>query len=297
MAQWILGTLQAETPVGGDVLAYARGTFGTDDLADIMAAADSADIDSLLDLIFYPDLPLQTHFEKKWGCVEFSPKDQADIIARLSAEHISSTVVCTVPPAKVDIHLPAWIPDVFVQRLNITWQPDVRIRHALERHLPPDRQIITRIHLRNAGRLCGSRTARPHQASLVSTFIEKMPWASADAEPCLLFLLTILAEFPEGQSPYDFLISKKADYFQYLCKAEDFERKRRTANMETLMLQGERAAHGSLDQWRESMRQIDTICRALFGRTRFFGQPRDVYATIEPSDEGWDMDTVFRNLI
>lgn len=297
LAQWILGTLQAETPIGGDVLSYTRATFGTDDLAHIMAAADSADIDSLLDLIYYPDLTLQAHFEKNWGCVEFSPMDRAEIIARLSAESIKSTIVCTIPPAKVDIHLPTWIPDVFVQRLNITWQPNVRIRHSLERHLPPDWQIITRIHLRNAGRLCGIRTARPHQASLVSTFIEKMSWASADVEPCLLFLLTILAEFPEGQTPYDFLISKKAHYFQCLCRAEDFERRRRTANMETLMLQGERAAHGSLDQWRGYMRQIDTICRALFGRTQFFGQPRDVHATIQAGEDGWDMDAVLRNLI
>lgn len=297
LIQWIIDTLQAETPIGGDVLAYVRATFGNDDLAHIMAAADSADIDSLLDLIYYPDLTLQAHFEKNWGCVVYSPMDRAEIIARLSAESIISTIVCSVPPVKIEIPLPTWIFDVFVQRLNITWQPDVRIRHALERHLPPDRQIIIRIHLRNAGRLCEIGTARPHQASLVSTFIEKMPWTSADVESGLLFLLTILAEFPEGQTPYDFLLSKKAHYFQCLCRAEDFERKRRTANMETLMLQGERAAHGSLDQWRGYMRQIDAICQALFGRTQFFGQPRDVHATIEPGDDGWDMDAVFQNLL
>jgi hypothetical protein len=43
--------------------------------------------------------------------------------------------------------------------------------------------------------------------------------------------------------------------------------------MEIMMLQGNRAAHGSISQWRRQMQQVDRICQALFGRTRFFQQP------------------------
>jgi hypothetical protein len=296
LAKWILSILQAETTAGSDVLAYALATFGTDDLSKIVTAAGNADIDSLLDLIFFPDLTIQISFEKKWGAIEFSRIDEAEIITRLSEMSIPSTIICTEYPTSISIHLPFWIPEAFVQRLNITWQPDARIRDTLDRCLSPSRQIITRIHLRNAGRLCQTHTARPHQAGLISAFIEKMPPASDDYEPCLLFLLTILSEFTEGQPPYDFLISKKGHYFQCLYKAEDFERRRRTTNMETLMMQGERAAYGGLEHWRRCMQRIDTICNALFGHTHFFGQPRDVHTVIQPADKGWDMDLILRSL-
>jgi hypothetical protein len=43
--------------------------------------------------------------------------------------------------------------------------------------------------------------------------------------------------------------------------------------MEIMMLQGNRAAHGSISQWRLKMQHIDRICQVVFGRTQFFQQP------------------------
>jgi hypothetical protein len=40
-----------------------------------------------------------------------------------------------------------------------------------------------------------------------------------------------------------------------------------------MMLQGNRAAHGGIAQWRIQMQQVDRICQTLFGRTQFFQQP------------------------
>ena len=62
------------------------------------------------------------------------------------------------------------------------------------------------------------------------------------------------------------------------------------------MLQGARAAHGSVAQWRHQMQLIDNICRALYGRTRYLSQPNNVHVDIRQSDTGWDMDEVLRSL-
>lgn len=297
LAQWIQGILQTTTTADDDVLSYAHATFGTTDLSRIMAEADGTDADSLLDLIFYPDITHQKTYEKNWGTAGFTLDDQKEIITRLTLVPLSTTFAWADPPMSLTMALPSWIPELFVQRLNITWQPAPAIERTLAEQLSAEHRIMTRVHLRNAGRVCGSSSALPHQAGLISTFIEKMPEQSHEYEPCLLFLLSILSAFPEGQTADDFLTGQKRHYFQCLCNAVDFERKRRTANMETLMLQGERAVHGSLDHWRRQMRRIDTICNTLFGRTQFFSQPRDVYATIQPGEDGWDMDAVFRSLI
>jgi hypothetical protein len=61
--------------------------------------------------------------------------------------------------------------------------------------------------------------------------------------------------------------------FKALCQTENFERRRRSSNMEIMILQGARAAHGDAEAWRHGMRMIDMICRDLFGGTRFFQRP------------------------
>jgi hypothetical protein len=274
-----------------DTLAFARATFGPEDLPHILATADSDEVDTLLDLIYYPDADLQHRYEERWGAVAFDRETQHSILVEVNAAPMVGIMRPHEAASAITIPLPHWIAEQFIQRLNITWQPVASIAQRIERCLPSELRIQTRVHLRNAG-----RREPPHQADLLGELIEKTASSDQHDLPCLLFLVSILPEFEPHQSPFDFLISKKEFYFQALCKAEDFERRRQGSNMEILMLQGARAAHGSAAQWRHQMQMIDRICRALFGHTRYLSQPRDVHIDIRRSDAGWDMDDVLRSL-
>jgi hypothetical protein len=285
LARWIRKTLAAGVNAGEEIERYAQTTFGATDLTEILANTESSESDCLLELIFYPDTALCTEYENQWGHARFSDDDQQRILASLSEPAVTSTIQWDRGARRTTIELPASIPVLFVERLNITWRTPLSLVEALERHLPRHRRIRTQVCLRHAP---GAARWHPGQIDLIRTYIEKMPPASREYDTCLEFLLSILSELQPDQNHYEFLIGKKSFYFNALCKAEDFERKRRTTSMEILMLQGDRAAHGSIDQWRRSMRIIDAICNALYGRTRFFREPLNVEHFTDPA--GWGMD-------
>lgn len=281
LAQWLRIQLETELPVGADVHDFMKATFGTLHLEQILANTDDSETDSLLELIFFPDSTFQTLFETRWGHLVFSSDDRQAVIADLSARPLRAALRL---PGRCDLYgcpVPEFALENFVQRLNITWQPQPELNQALQQHLTRDQRTTARVLLRHA-----QIAWHDQQVQLAALFVRHMPAQAPDYPQCLEFLLSIASELGHSQDLYAFLAAKKLFYFQSLCKAEDFERRRSTTNMEILMLQGERAAHGDIDQWRRWMRMIDRVCLALFERTEFFHQPTEHSFDLQPDSAG-----------
>jgi hypothetical protein len=285
LARW-LGSVLAE----GIVLSrttedYMSGTFGCSDLVHILETADSGEIDSLLELLFYPDLEMMDRFESRWGHERFDRQALETVIELAGATPIMATITTPSDGNSIHIELPVFVIEAFIRRLNIAWQPTPDLQTCLDENSRHRCFIRMCVHLRHA-------RVKWHvgQVRLIERFMTKMPETAEDLESDLTFLLDILAEFAPNCDPFEFLVAKKFFYFQSLCKAEDFERKRQASNMEIIMLQGNRAAHGSISQWRLQMQQVDRICQALFGRTQFFQQPNAQSidsASIHPFPRPW----------
>lgn len=258
--------------VGDDLLHYLDATFGTQDLPSVLADADSGEIDSLLELLFFPDHKLQVAFEAQWGNDVFSELDRDAVIEMLCATPLIAEVGLPGLQHKCTVSVPAFVLQTFVQRLNVCRRPPRILIHTIDQHCREETGLAVRVQLRNAG----LAWHRDHIA-LLEQFIAHMPAQSKTFHADLSFLISILSELSAGQDQYAFLVDKKFFYFMYLCRAEDFERKRRSSNMEIMMMQGDRFIHAGMDEWRQCMRRIDRICRALFGRTEFFQQPDSQY--------------------
>ncbi|MBI5062821.1 MAG: hypothetical protein HZB87_04990 [Desulfatitalea sp.] len=164
----------------------------------------------------------------------------------------------------------------FVQRLNISWQPCPALSGVLDRRLDDTQRPRVRAILRHA-----RVTWHAHRVHLIDLFLARMSSTADEFEPDLVFLCALLNEFQPEHSPFDFLMAKKRFYFNALCKAQAFEQRLRSGNMEVLMLQGARAAHGDIAQWRAWMGQVDRISTALFGGTRYFQEPLAVDLNLE----------------
>ena len=268
LSRWIQTEIEGGLALTADVLNYLEATFGTADLRDVLQQADSSEIDSLLELIFYPDRSHQVRFEAKWGRQSFTEQER-DTVTRLLCR-AAPVAQLALPDSPVNIAIPApeFALHAFVRRLNMCWQPAPELDQALDTCCPGEKALRLRVAMRNA-RLAWHRD----QVTLVCLYLRKMPLDAETLLSDLQFLLSLLCEFPAESDPYTFLIGKKFFYFKSLCSAEEYERRRSTSNMEIMMMQGARSAHGSIDQWRQDMRSIDRICQALFGRTQFFQQP------------------------
>jgi hypothetical protein len=254
-----------------EVTRYLEATFGTADIAAVLAGPPDSEIDSLLELLCYPDWKVQVRIEALLRQQPFTAEQYQAVVRHLCAQPLRTRIVASSGTPLCTIDIPAFALEAFVRRLNITWQPPPALLQAVERHYDLPRGLEILVHLRNA------RVAwHADQISLMALFLEKMGPVSEQFRTSLAFLISILSELAPAADPYAFLAAKKFFYFQSLCKAEDFEKKRLAGNMEMLILQGARAAYGGLAQWRDHMRQIDLICQALFGRTQFFQQPAEL---------------------
>ena len=260
LTQWIRNELINGIVLTDDVLYFLEATFGTRDLPAVLVDADGCEIDSLMELLFFPDAALKERYEAHWGCELFSAQDQDRVIASLCGTPVVAQVSLPETDITVSIPVPMFAIRSFVERLNICWHPPDQLSLG-------EVEVKTRVQLRNA-RIAWNKD----HVALVSLFLSKMPAADTSASD-LDFLLSIVAEMPDYGDAYAFLIDKKYFYFKSLCNAEEFDRKRLISNMEILMLSGTRSAHGSIDEWRQYMRRVDRICQNLFGRTQFFHQP------------------------
>lgn len=291
LAQWLRSVLAQGLPQTESVSEYIEATFGTTDLAAIIAEEATGEVDSLLELIFFPDMDLQIRYESHWGAESFSTSDLEKIQTNLCQAPLTAVIRAPGDAPDLPVEVPPFALEAFVQRLNITWQPVPQLINTLTTQWPVAAGTRTRVHLRNA-RL----EWHTHQVELANHFLGKMPPDDADTETCLAFLLSILSEYDPNTAPIDFLIAKKFFYFQSLCKAEDFERKRQTSNMEIMMLQGNRACHGSVAQLRQQMQLIDRICQTLFGRTQFFQNPDEQYVDLKSGDDTQMMQDIMNKL-
>jgi len=291
LIQWIQGVFQEGLVLGAEVVHFMEATFGTRDLDAVLSETSDGEIDSLLELLCYPDRQLQARFESQWGHFAFTADDLAAVVDLLGATALRTDITSPDGTLLASIAIPPFALEAFVQRLKITWQPPPRLARALEQHHPDQRGLAVRVHLRNAG-----LAWHEDQSRLMELYLCKMPAESEHFENCLTFLISILSELVPGSGGYDFLIAKKFSYFQSLCRAEDFERKRQSSNMEIMILQGARAAHGSIEEWRRCMRRIDLICQALFDRTQFFQQPGEHCLEVENVDTARQIQDVMRLL-
>lgn len=268
LAEWISSVFNDGIILTDDLVRFLEATFGSQDIVEILAGDHDSEMDSFLELLCYPDFNTQLQYETLWGDRRFGSDDLAVIVTHLVPQQ--ATITTPSGDWLGAIEVPAFALEAFVCRLNITWRLPAPITWLQQDFRSRTPALKARVHLRNT-----PLQWHPAQINLINRFFEKMPIDSSAYETSLVFLLAILSELTPQQDGFEFLVGKKFFYFQSLCRAETFDRKRLASNMEIIMLQGARAAHGSIEQWRNHMRQIDLICQNLFGRTQFFQQPSE----------------------
>lgn len=291
LAQWLRDHLAGGIAVDAAVLDFAASTFGGTDIAALLEQSDDCEMDSLLELMLFPDQRLQRRYERRWGRIDFTRQDQADVVAHLAAAPLTTGFTThQTPPVRVEV--PAYLIEGFVLRLNITWQPARALELLVDEMFADEVRDSLRVVFRNA-RLAW----RDDQVDLICRYLKKSAAPDPAQDETLSFLLAAVEELPENGAPYDFLTQLKFGRFKDLCKAEDFEAKRHSANMETLMLQGERAAYGNIPDLRRHMRLIDTICLTLFDHTEFFQKPSSSSVAVHSLDNPEAMQAIVKTLL
>jgi len=227
--------------------------------------ADDCESDSLTELLFYPNEAMQVFLEPTIESMVFTLKDQENIIALLLSQSFNTKLLFHACKKTVDIKMPELAVQKFVSRLNLIFRLPVELADILNRRLPEDIGKLIKVHLRNS-----NIDLADHHVELLRLFLTKLDYTHPDYRSWINFGLSILPEITPSTRIYEFFMDKKRFYLQSIEKAELFFEKLRRSNMETLMMQNERAVFMPPEKGREIVAHIDQICWAIFGYSDTF---------------------------
>ena len=240
-------------------------------LVSFLTDADSeSERDSLLDLIFSPDLAVQLTLEPLIEGARWSAEDSTALSHQLMATPLRAWIRMPDGTRLVRIPVPDFIKSQYLDRLNIRWHLNEKLRAAIEQHLALDMAVCVKVRLRN-----GKLRPTVDQEVMLCRFFERMAGDDPDFLACLDLFLSLVDRTVKADCAYDHLVAHKRFLFRSLQQARRFEVLLRRSNMETLMLQGLRVPHAPQEELMAHMRLIDLICTRMFGKTEAIAPPME----------------------
>ena len=148
----------------------------------------------------------------------------------------------------------------FLARLNIAQKLDNTLVDAIHKNVSENARALVKVKLRNVRKLPGGP-----KLHFLSTYFEKMIASDNELIECLVLVLDVLDDLENNADIFSGLKARKRIYFESVLKADKFEAKLKKSNMETLMLQGERAPYIDRTDAIKKMARIDKISLSVFG--------------------------------
>jgi len=254
--------------LSSEVIHYINSTFSnptTPELQTILHDDSNCEKDSLMELLLFPDEPMQLQLEALLEGLRFQEADENSILDDLLQGPVP--VAIRFPEDRGSLHLMV-TEDVacqFIARLNIAKHLNPALLEALNHY--EDENISNRIKVK----IRNSRfSPTDENIKFLCLFFEKFDSQDNDIFECLEFALSFLDEPTQDNDIYRTLMAKKKFYFRSLQKAKQLEIQLQKHNLETLLAQGKRVVLIDQRDAQKKMRIIDRICRAVFGKTEYF---------------------------
>lgn len=256
--------------ISDDVIHYMDTAFSCTDTAaleDILNDESGMEKEPLIELLLFPDESIQAQLESILESFKF---EKQDINKVLSLVMKKSPVARFEDPGRhfnFNFNIPEWAAEQFIHRLNISTQAPALVLQAVENHVEQSLKSQVKVKLRN------SRFAEiDSKLHFLCNFFKSIDCSDDDFMQILDFILVFLGEIKPDVTIYKALVHRKKSLFKNLQQALKFEKQLENNNMETLLLQGLRMPHISIDHTRKKMNYIDKICISIFGRTEHIEQ-------------------------
>ncbi len=285
----IRALFREELPVTSDVLAYIEATLGSADphiVADLLDRPGESDSDTLLELVFFPDLDFQCGLETVLRGGGLGAGDRSRLAERLIDTPAWARLVFPSCPRQMGCRLPRAGVAPFLARLRLGWSIHGRLDEALDQWSARQGQggaapDLIKVKLRNAG-----LQQTPGQVGLLVDFLERMPTDDARWDAGFDFLMAFLPEHKNTRNFYRALMARKMYLLRHLNKARRQAERISRSNMETLSATGFRAAYFDTLAAEEALGCIEAIALAVYGRSEHFdGRPASMdLGTMETDD-------------
>jgi hypothetical protein len=278
LADEIFKILSKGLTLGSDVVQYIDSTFANPsigEIIDILQDDTNCERDSLIELLFFPDVQLQYQLEELLENETFGKEDEKEVLDYLCRNPLELEFHFPGSRGSFSLGIPKSVAHQFIMRLNICKQIDQNLLLTIKGTTPAKDQNRFAVKLRN------SRFAVTDKAVwFLSSFFKKWDTHDGDVFKYFDFILLFLEELQKEDDIFEALMKKKRFYLKHLKRAEKFEKQLKKTNMETLILKGQTAAFINMNEARENMAIIDRISLTVFAKTEhyetLFGPARNI---------------------
>ena len=268
VADKIIDILRRGLAINAVTQHYIDSTFSNPSIGKLtvlLKDETNCETDSLKELLFFPDEPVQLQLEEMIDALRFEKHDEQTIQNMVCAQPLQ-TRLCFVDGSG-SFEMAAHPSNVaqFIARLNLSRRLDSKLRSAITKYVDRTLQTRCKVRLRNARPISSPN----HILFLVDVF-KKLQTDPDEFLDCLDFILSFLDELEDEPDMFQALMTKKNFYFLSLQKAKNLDIQLTKHNMETLLLKGKRVSYVDKADARKKIQIIDRISLAVFGKTEFF---------------------------
>jgi hypothetical protein len=275
LGEKILELIQSGIIIDDDVMHYIDSTFSTPsakEFAGILSDPSNCETETVLELIFYPDLQMQKKIELTLKTNSYNTDDVETAISYLSQKRLTVPLSFTDHRGSLTVLATNSIIRQLMSRLNITRQIDVRLVKTLSRFVEDKTgDLRIRVLLRNC-RIEFSDAA----CSFLCICIEKMYAESPYFEDAFTFLLNFFEYFDPEADIYSGLMGEKKALLHNIDQAEKNEQALKKNCVEALMLKGVSLLSIDVAAARKKIVLIDHICISIFGKTELYGYAEQI---------------------
>ena len=270
LATKLLGFFQQGFALSPEVVHYIDSTFfhpSREELQVILCADSNAELDSLRELLIFPDVSIQLDIESLLANAPVGNADETRLIEMLCEQTGETTIRFPDSRGSLTLPVPEYVVAQFVRHLNLTRQLDSQIIIALSGFDDKVLQNEIKVRFRNTKPVCGNK-----QIGFICDFLKSAANLEGDLLDHLDLALGLLDEVDEQSDVYQLLMARKRFYLSCLRRARAFDTQRQRSNMETMLSQGIRHVHYDVAELSRTIDKIDAISRAVFGRTEVYDQ-------------------------
>ena len=268
VAEKIIDILQSGLTLNADTLHYIDSTFSNPsigELEELLQDESSCETDPLIELLFFPDEPVQMQLEEMLAETRLQKQDEQEIQDMVCRKALQTCIRFPDDRGTLGMEVTPSNVAQFITRLNLLRCLNPKLSAAIAEYVPVTFQTRCRVRLRNTKPITSQ-----NKILFLQAFFEKLEIDSDEFLDYLDFLLSFLDECKDEPDMFPALMAKKRFYFQSLQKAKNLDIQLTKHNVETLLLRGKRVTYVDTVDARKKIQMIDRISLAVFGKTEFF---------------------------
>jgi len=216
---------------------------------------------TLVHLVFSPGRAAQIRLEPVLGSAARSPEEIAALARGLLARGLHTTLHFADGRGAVQTPVPPEGLAVFLDGLHLDRGLPEAVLHAIDRHLPEDVRLATRVLLRNTG-----ITAHPAVVAFLCRLMRHAAMLQPDLQDCLALAASLAASADAHTDLFGSLERLKLAHARRLRQTKESENALRGGNAESVMMSGRRIFQIDPHEELGRMACIDAVALAAFGR-------------------------------